>query len=445
MPAEISREALKRISNEDDVTQLSIRRRIAILTFLYSAYGTLCAQSDVDSVFLDALAFDGERPNECRVDVLAGIPYSVLSFERSGGAYVGRYQARFRIVHGKESILDTVHVRILRTFSYDATSGRDKAWEFFQHSIVAPPGRIDVAVEIVDLRTSRISLFERDLTIPDFRAHPFSISSLMLVARISEDSSGMSIVPMLSPSTTVDEPFFLFFEVYNRGNETTAHMVAEIRDGSGTLVAAHHGDEKTFPIGRSQTWLRIVTTHLPHGDLTVSVVASASADTATVLARSTRAFTIDGGSPGSALNETELGERIAQLRYIASSDQMERIAAAKGLAERQRRYAEFWAAHDPAPETRENEAMDEYFRRIDDANRRYRSYAAGWLTDMGRIHVVYGPPDDTATESIGMDGKRTVVWHYRRRNLRIAFVDQNGFGDYRLATPIAPGEKFHYR
>ncbi|MDQ7054349.1 MAG: GWxTD domain-containing protein [candidate division KSB1 bacterium] len=55
--------------------------------------------------------------------------------------------------------------------------------------------------------------------------------------------------------------------------------------------------------------------------------------------------------------------------------------------------AAFWRARDPDPKTPENEMREEYFKRLEEANRRFRSYSRdGWRTDRGRVYILYGPP-----------------------------------------------------
>ncbi len=48
----------------------------------------------------------------------------------------------------------------------------------------------------------------------------------------------------------------------------------------------------------------------------------------------------------------------------------------------------------PNPYTEENEFKEQYFNRIEGANRLFMEVgSAGWLQDRGRIHILLGPPD----------------------------------------------------
>jgi GWxTD domain-containing protein len=73
--------------------------------------------------------------------------------------------------------------------------------------------------------------------------------------------------------------------------------------------------------------------------------------------------------------------------------------------------ADFWVKRDPDPDTKENEFKDEFYRRIEYANKRFREGTPGWKTDRGRIYIYLGPPDkfeETFTHS-GIDSRGEIV------------------------------------
>jgi GWxTD domain-containing protein len=95
---------------------------------------------------------------------------------------------------------------------------------------------------------------------------------------------------------------------------------------------------------------------------------------------------------------------------------------------------EFWMRRDPDPATEENEFKDEYFRRIDDANRMFLGEGrSGWLTDRGRIHILFGPPTDRLTDRGGdVYSRCQEVWYYG--SFPVIFLDQTCTGNYKLVT-----------
>lgn len=56
----------------------------------------------------------------------------------------------------------------------------------------------------------------------------------------------------------------------------------------------------------------------------------------------------------------------------------------------------FWAKRDPSPGTRENEFMDEWYERLEYVQKTFtRGTSKGWRSDMGKVHLFFGPPAET--------------------------------------------------
>jgi GWxTD domain-containing protein len=97
----------------------------------------------------------------------------------------------------------------------------------------------------------------------------------------------------------------------------------------------------------------------------------------------------------------------------------------------------FWAKRDPTAGTPRNEAYDEFYTRIADANRRFREGGVadvpGWRTDRGRIFIKYGPPQEVMRRPQAGSTLPYEVWKYTRgRLLKYVFLDQTQFGNYAL-------------
>lgn len=102
---------------------------------------------------------------------------------------------------------------------------------------------------------------------------------------------------------------------------------------------------------------------------------------------------------------------------------------------------DFWAKRDPDPDTEENEFKQEFFRRIEYANQRFKEGPPGWKTERGRIYIYLGPPDKfdeifNHYEVVAMTGERVrgsvIIWMYYRYNLGIKFMDVKGNGKYTM-------------
>jgi GWxTD domain-containing protein len=94
---------------------------------------------------------------------------------------------------------------------------------------------------------------------------------------------------------------------------------------------------------------------------------------------------------------------------------------------------EFWKRRDPDPATEENEFKTQYFERMDEADKLFPSEGRpGWLTDRGRMLVLFGPPTERLTYPMDAVECRE-VWYYGA--FPVIFIDEHCNGQFRM-VPI---------
>lgn len=96
---------------------------------------------------------------------------------------------------------------------------------------------------------------------------------------------------------------------------------------------------------------------------------------------------------------------------------------------------DFWKRRDPDPATPVNEFRAEYGDRLERANRMFVGEAKpGWLTDRGRIFLLFGPPTDRITQPMGSfaEDQGREIWTYG--DFPVLFTDRDGTGVYKLET-----------
>jgi GWxTD domain-containing protein len=137
---------------------------------------------------------------------------------------------------------------------------------------------------------------------------------------------------------------------------------------------------------------------------------------------------------GADLPVATFTQMLDYLRYYVSAQRLEAMRDAPPEA-RATRWAAFLRETDPVPQTPAHEGLREYFSRIAQANVRFREEGqAGWLTDRGRVVVALGQPDQVYEPTISTVGQRgqTLIWEYRNHRLQVVFVDQTGFGRWKM-------------
>lgn len=127
-------------------------------------------------------------------------------------------------------------------------------------------------------------------------------------------------------------------------------------------------------------------------------------------------------------------EFISKVKYIISSKER-KIFLELPVSEKEAFKKNFWHIRDPDPDTEENEFKMEYMERIDTAAEIFAGEGMpGWLTDRGRIYVLFGPPLERLTyppgSYAGSSGQE--VWYYG--NFPVVFVDSANSGQYKLVT-----------
>ena len=131
--------------------------------------------------------------------------------------------------------------------------------------------------------------------------------------------------------------------------------------------------------------------------------------------------------------DPENAEFLSNVRYIITSEER-KIFLELPPSEREQFKEDFWQRRDYDPSTKENEFKMTYFNRIDDANKLFRTEAKpGWMSDRGRIYILFGPPSERTTYTPGASSSRcTEVWYYR--HFPIVFVDNGCSGSFKLVT-----------
>jgi GWxTD domain-containing protein len=123
------------------------------------------------------------------------------------------------------------------------------------------------------------------------------------------------------------------------------------------------------------------------------------------------------------------------LAYIADPKDIDALRNLPPAA-REQGWKDFWRKRDPNPDTPQNEAMLEFLRRVRYAEEHFQGLGPGWRTDMGRIYIRLGPPDQTESRSSASQSSVTeIIWYYNRPYRRFVFIDRDGFGHYVLASP----------
>ncbi len=298
-------------------------------------------------------------------------------------------------------------------------------------------GRYKLRVKLIDVNSGSAFELEKDLKIPSRDQDKILFSDVQFIRHLA-DSTGLSkfnrqgklAIPSVSRSYGDFVPTLLFYyEIYDIPRESGEYVLSY---QIGHLAQAFTHQETTAVTLEPGTFSAFDSVSLegfPSGDyfLTIALV-----DQDQVKAKIERPFQIDW----SLLNQlkNDYLKAVEQLRFVASSSEMKELKEAPE-EERLERWLAFWKSKDPTPGTPDNELRDEYYRRVKYANQNLSVRTReGWETDMGRIYMTYGHPDDVEKHPFDRDVRAFQRWHYYKENRVFLFVDR-GDGEYELQPP----------
>ncbi|MFN3135916.1 MAG: GWxTD domain-containing protein [Candidatus Kryptonium sp.] len=391
--------------------------------------------------YFNALNFAGDMTqSESRVDIYVQVPYEYLQFMKEGDRYVASYEVNVRITTPKgKHVVEKVWTQKVIADNFDQTISR-AFWDISQAFLNLPFGEYKISVQVIDIDTKRGLKKEGTISVRNFAQRPITISDLMMVSSVRVEDGVKIIVPNVlnTISTSGDKSFYLFFEVYNNTNITDSvniiYKIDKIKKRKREQEVSFTGTVKEFiKPGKNSIIFKISDPKIGFGDYIISVEARMSSNR-DYYSVNQRGFVVRWHEIPELI--TDLDKAIEQLVYIAKPEELDYIKSAQDDAEKERRFLEFWRKKDPTPNTVKNELMEEYYSRVKYANEHFGHYLEGWKTDMGMVYIIFGPPSSVDRHPFDINAKPYEIWYYYEINRRFIFLDETGFGDYRLITPL---------
>jgi GWxTD domain-containing protein len=392
-----------------------------------------------DALFMDLLGFATPSPDTSRLDVYLRVGYDLLSFVKTDERYGASYEVSVTLIDSTETqLVDRTWTENLSNIPVEETES-SAGYKLLRTSLAARPGNYVVACAVRDLDSKAVTHVRKKFNLRRFSPEPFAMSDLMLLSKVASTGGKLSITPNVTGNVgSYDGPFGIFFEVYARSGPDTVRCESIIK-GKEPGLAYRRDTLLVVRPGRNDVVIQIPHDSLGLGDYVVAVGVEPryplAPDKLQPYAIVTKPIMVRWSGMPMSVKDIDLA--IEQLTYIARESELSKLNAAKTLDEKQKAFAEFWKARDPNPSTPRNERMIEFYQRVDYANKHFTHYREGWRTDMGMVYIIFGQPGSVDRHPFEMDSKPYEIWSYFDQNFSVIFVDQTGFGDYRLITPIS--------
>jgi GWxTD domain-containing protein len=296
-----------------------------------------------------------------------------------------------------------------------------------RRNFATPPGSYDIRVAVEDLDAQEESSASERITVPDHSKVPVGFADLEL--GVADSAGSFTPVPTrrLGLNVALLAARAVLFD--RRPGTWPRHYSFRHR------IRDEHGDELLTGVQdvTLQRSAEPVVIRPEKPDLFLgSYVFEVELAEGQSKWRVERSFEVEESGPPRG---KEFERMLEPLAYIAESGEIDHL---RSLPPEQQAngWEEFWKRRDPTPETSRNEAMLEFFRRVHYAEEHFQGYGPGWRSDMGRIYIRYGPPDQVESRPATAQNPPLEIWYYNRPYRRLIFEDREGFGRYVLRTGV---------
>lgn len=412
-------------------------RLAALILLPAAAIGTaprLAAALDIPTLRADRppyfsadveVSVDGEGRPEITVSV--SLPYTELQWVKLARGYGSG--AEIAVVfepRGRGRGYGDSWVRRIAVPSFEATRSPNAAM-VERRSFAPRPGSYDLRVSIVDLDAQEESYATSRITVPDHSRVPVGFADLELGVADSIGSftpvptrrMGRNVVMLAARTALFDRRAGGWPRRY-----TFRHRIRNER-GEELVTGAQ---EVTLSRSAEPLVIRPAATELFLG----SYVFELELTEGKSRWRVERSFDVEESGPPRG---KEFERMLEPLAYIADAAEIEDLRA---LAPEQQAggWEAFWRRRDPTPETPRNEAMLEFFRRVRYAEDHFQGYGPGWRSDMGRVYIKLGAPDQVESRPATAQSAPLEIWYYNQPYRRLVFEDREGFGRYVLLSGL---------
>ncbi|MEI7812092.1 MAG: GWxTD domain-containing protein [Ignavibacteria bacterium] len=390
--------------------------------------------------YADAYNYHGSKPGKSRVDVYVEVPFEGIQFIKSARGFMAGYSVTVSFFdESKEKLIkEKIWNETVTSPAFEPTASSQN-YNISVKSFELDPAVYSVRIAVEDKESRKEAVKENMFTVRDMTPKPVSVSDILLIDREIIVDGNKKIIPnILRNLAAKKEGLMIYYELY----ADTAEVISAVYSINNKENHVIYSKTLELPIKKG---LNAVNYSLDNSELSMgeySVMLSFRDGSGKVLCKTSRKFISKWAGLPASVNDID--KAVDQLIYIAKPKELAEIKGAGTKQEKQEMFQKFWRRKDPVPDTEENEVFDEYYRRVAYANEHFRNYMEGWKTDMGMVFITLGPPGNIARYPYEMNSKPYEIWSYYDINKEFIFIDQTGFGDYRLQNPVY-GSWWKYR
>lgn len=384
-------------------------------------------EQDVPFFYYDVFEYPMVDRDSVNIDIIIKVPFDAIQFIKKDNDYIGRYELSILLLNEDEvQTISKILTNEIKTQNFQETNSTEhfNVSKFTFHVL---PSKFFLTIGVLDLDTRKSGFRKKDLDFKNYYSKPIVLSKINIIEKIIEGLNGeVEEIPSVIGSISDDSPnFFVTFTTLSNGGKGSIRYIIYNLDNK---VISEGKFDREYPKGLSKEKLTIPKEKMTFNRYRLEIIVKIGKDEA----KSSRLFQIRWLGMSNLVDNLDMA--IEQLKYIATSSEIKAMRKAK-QDEKKELFIEFWKKRDPSPNTAENELMNEYYKRVQYSIEHFSGFMEGWKTDMGMVFILFGPPNDIERHPFEIQTKPYEIWYYYEINRTFVFMDETGFGDYRLISP----------
>jgi len=395
-------------------------------------------RTDMDLVFHNIYYDLVQYPSltdDTELKIFLEVCFDWLLFVKSDEMFVSTYEFTVLITGEDDEV--AVNQTYEKKFALKEFKRTNSTTDFvtIRDSHFLKPGKYEVQIEFLDINSKKSFNSKKEIKVLKHEENKPRISDILFVNRfIKEDNVIKRVIPNVEKKfNNVNKNFYAYFEAISPNTTGAFKIQYEIEDFKKDIVS--EGEYEFNRTGnREPVVINLGNLNLYSGKYTIFL----SLREGRTRKNTKKSFLVYWVGVPNTKKDLELA--LEQMKYIPGSKSEINRMKKLPFEEKRKAFHEYWKKKDPYPDTPHNEFMNGYFNRIANSNEFFASSITsreGWQTDMGMVYVLFGPPNEIERHPFDMNSKPYQVWLYYSINRSFVFVDEIGFGLYRLTNPIS--------
>jgi|GEM_PF-1295291 len=407
-----------------------------------------------DQVFVEAAQFPSDSTGRARIDVFTRVAYDFMVFERSetmqrDSVFSGGIEVSTHIRQGEQTLIAEHSSAEAFTHDYESTGLRDR-YLLVHHVFHVSPGTYEILSTVSDRVSTRRHGEQLRIKAVPLDSLSWGLGRPVSLTHDTQNARDRFAVLGFQGALPFAEPALVGIPV-SEGLDADWHVRLRrmlpdeeeetVFDDTVQPAALLSGLRPVASAGGVVENFALSTVDAAAGDVVILELPFAGFEIGPYI------LDLRIQAPGRSdsvsfrtriywrdmpLSLRNIEFAIRAMRYILTREEFEEMLSGD-RREMRERFRAFWDAKDATPETEYNEMMTEYFRRVDEANRKFQTLyeRMGALTDRGKVYILFGPPEETQ-RTLNVDEPTRETWYYPSLNKTFQFIDRAGNGNFKL-------------